>query len=220
MVTYYNPKAFPGLQRPLLGLHPLVLDQDPLGGSGLKAGFSPHREVKDKHPSESVSHVQLLDLMAYLTSKSTHYSLGCGCPTRQVPETQLQSFPPILPTICLLCSVIGGSASCRPLPQPTPASQNSVTRGQSTIGAHPTLHSSWSGPQGTPDTSLETAVPSMLIAQASPDTCSHIFPTWVSGWTWMGQNGEWVGEPGRQLLGARLCAGPQQHGGGTQRCRK
>lgn len=61
MVTYYDPKAFPGLQIPLLGLHPLVLEQDPLGALGQRQ-VSLHWEVKDKHPSETVSHVQLSDL--------------------------------------------------------------------------------------------------------------------------------------------------------------
>lgn len=48
----------------------------------------------------------------------------------------------------------------------------------------------------------------------------HVSPTWVSGWTRTGQTEDRVGETGRQLRGTRPCAGPRQHGGGTQRCRR
>lgn len=77
MVTYYDSKAFPGLQIPLLGLHPLVLEQEPWG-LWAKGRFLSSLEVKDKHTSESVNHVQL-SVKAHLAFKSTHYSLGCGC---------------------------------------------------------------------------------------------------------------------------------------------
>lgn len=60
-------------------------------------------------------------------SRAHTIAWAVGVNTCQVPETQLQGFPLTLPTIYLLGSVIGGFASCRPLPQPTPASQNSVT---------------------------------------------------------------------------------------------
>lgn len=54
-------KPFLAFRHHLLGLHPLVLEQDPLGALGQRQ-VSLHWEVKDKHPSETVSHVQLSDL--------------------------------------------------------------------------------------------------------------------------------------------------------------
>ena len=125
-----------------------------------------------------------------------------------------------------LCKTDSGPRGSLPSPNLVGVTPKAaMPQGQIAIPARPTPASNSAGPEilgGAPPgwgQGGEHAGHPARPGEAQAPT-RHVFPTWVSGWTWKGQTGRWVGEPGTELRGARPCAGPRRRGGGTLRCRR